>query len=88
MNMHYVITLIDGTVIELPVSSNSFIISQGEDYIRWWNSYRLDNAWLTHYWFLRETEDGKFFTDFVCYHNEVDYYKKASLYEEVVNVDG
>lgn len=86
--MYYKITLIDGTIIELPMNSNSMIISHGDDYFRWWCIARDEKDWrLAHYYFVRETEDEKFYCDFVCRHNEMEYYKKASLYIEVVNFE-
>lgn len=84
--MIYKITLVDNTVIELPMNSNSFIISHGDGYMRWWNSYYLVDIWAAHFYYLRETEDGKFFCEFVCQHNEENYYKNASLYTEVKSV--
>lgn len=84
--MFYKITLVDGNIFELPMNSNSFIISHGDDYMRWWNSCYIEDEWKAHYYYVRETEDGKYFCEFVCNHNEEQYLKKSSLYTEVKSV--
>jgi hypothetical protein len=85
--MFYKIKLVDGTTIELPMNSNSYVVSHGSDYTRWWCYHKVENKWLFLYSYLRETEDGKFFCEFTCEYNEEVYLKNTSLYTEVKSVE-